>query len=123
MGKNIKETTYVNATVGMQNHNGENHGLLNLSGTFNTQADATESVASFCKIVSKLTPEVKATLKFVPYTKEGKTMFRLVKPNNQTIGFVNSDTHNLTGWTLSDVTVEPYSQTSVTEADWENFLT
>lgn len=119
---NTNTTTYINATVALQDHDGNNQGLLNLAGDFTNQADATEAVEGFCRVVSKLTDKIKETIKFVPFTKEGKTQYRLAKSNNQTVGFVNSDKHNLEGWNLSNVTVEPYSQTNVTDEDWETFL-
>ena len=112
----------ITAAIGMLDADGNPVGILNLSGDRTDQAAANAASEAFCNIVNKLSVEQAEACVFHPFVRNGKTEYRLAAANNQTIGFVNSDKHNLDGWTLANVSVSPYNQILTTEDDFARLL-
>jgi hypothetical protein len=112
------------ATLGLQDADGNNVGLLNLTGNRESELIAQQVAEAFVNSVNKMTELQRSVCTFsrIVHPETSKVSYRLANANNRTIGFVNGDKHDLTGWTLNDVTASVYTTICTTEEDFDSLL-
>ena len=111
------------ATLGMQDHLGNNLGLLNLVGDRESDAEAQHIAQLFCNSLDKMTVPQKSVCTFHAVNNaNGKVAYRLANAANRTIGFVNNSKYDLSKVTLADVAISVYASICTTEEDFDTLL-